>query len=138
MSSENRSHVARQRPISCRFCRSRKLRCSRQAPCSNCVSRGLRCELETQNELESSSNSEPELLERIKNLEKLLENKNFQYESSEYQPPPQILGNPEREEPIPDISSQAGRLDKDFVWLESIFTGQDPAVSIPLFFATLK
>ncbi|KAI5457258.1 hypothetical protein BGZ63DRAFT_427979 [Mariannaea sp. PMI_226] len=33
----------RQRPISCRFCRVRKLRCSRVFPCSNCTSRGLSC-----------------------------------------------------------------------------------------------
>ena len=33
----------RQRPISCQFCRMRKLRCSRIFPCSNCTSRGVTC-----------------------------------------------------------------------------------------------
>lgn len=33
----------RQRPISCKLCRQRKLRCSRVFPCSNCVCRGLEC-----------------------------------------------------------------------------------------------
>lgn len=33
----------RQRPVSCHFCRVRKLRCSRVFPCSNCTSRGLPC-----------------------------------------------------------------------------------------------
>lgn len=31
------------RPASCDFCRIRKLRCSRVAPCHNCVARGARC-----------------------------------------------------------------------------------------------
>lgn len=34
----------RQRPISCKLCRQRKLRCSRVFPCSNCTCRGLICE----------------------------------------------------------------------------------------------
>lgn len=36
----------RQRPISCHLCRVRKLRCSRQFPCSNCTSRGVVCQHE--------------------------------------------------------------------------------------------
>lgn len=34
---------SRQRPVSCTFCRARKLRCSRVSPCSNCSSRGVSC-----------------------------------------------------------------------------------------------
>ncbi|KAF5234023.1 hypothetical protein FAUST_7802 [Fusarium austroamericanum] len=34
----------RQRPVSCHFCRVRKLRCSRDFPCSNCTSRGVQCQ----------------------------------------------------------------------------------------------
>src|SRR4051794_1282425 len=33
----------RQRPVSCFFCRSRKLRCSRETPCSNCAVRKIQC-----------------------------------------------------------------------------------------------
>lgn len=36
---------SRSRPVSCHFCRSRKLKCSRHFPCSNCTSRGATCEL---------------------------------------------------------------------------------------------
>lgn len=36
---------SRKRPVSCHFCRSRKLRCSRRFPCPNCTSRGIACEL---------------------------------------------------------------------------------------------
>ncbi|VUC38082.1 unnamed protein product [Clonostachys rosea] len=34
---------SRQRPVSCAFCRVRKLRCSRDFPCTNCASRGRQC-----------------------------------------------------------------------------------------------
>ncbi|KAM5382809.1 hypothetical protein ACJZ2D_002200 [Fusarium nematophilum] len=33
----------RQRPVSCHFCRMRKLRCSREFPCSNCTARQVEC-----------------------------------------------------------------------------------------------
>ncbi|KAL1614484.1 hypothetical protein SLS54_009742 [Diplodia seriata] len=34
---------ARLDPVSCQLCRSKKLRCSRQHPCSNCSARGVTC-----------------------------------------------------------------------------------------------
>ena len=34
----------RQDPVSCQFCRSKKLKCDRQHPCSNCTARGLSCD----------------------------------------------------------------------------------------------
>lgn len=43
---EKRPRPARSRPVSCQFCRSRKLRCSRQFPCPNCTSRGIACDLD--------------------------------------------------------------------------------------------
>ncbi|KAF2686189.1 hypothetical protein K458DRAFT_363820 [Lentithecium fluviatile CBS 122367] len=33
----------RQEPVSCQFCRQKKLRCSRESPCSNCVARNIKC-----------------------------------------------------------------------------------------------
>lgn len=33
------------RPVSCYLCRLRKLRCSREHPCSNCNTRGVKCSL---------------------------------------------------------------------------------------------
>jgi len=35
----------RQRPVSCHFCRTRKLRCNRESPCSNCTARDITCHL---------------------------------------------------------------------------------------------
>lgn len=34
----------RQNPVSCSFCRSKKLKCDRVSPCSNCVARGIDCD----------------------------------------------------------------------------------------------
>jgi hypothetical protein len=33
----------RQDPVSCNFCRLKKLKCNRQSPCSNCVTRKVEC-----------------------------------------------------------------------------------------------
>jgi hypothetical protein len=35
----------RQDPVSCQFCRRKKLKCNRDRPCSNCLKRGVECEL---------------------------------------------------------------------------------------------
>jgi hypothetical protein len=55
---KNRTVSSRSRPVSCLFCRSRKLRCSRQFPCVNCSSRGLSCQLETSSVISISSADE--------------------------------------------------------------------------------
>ena len=31
-------------PVSCQSCRTKKLRCSRQQPCTNCVTRSINCD----------------------------------------------------------------------------------------------
>lgn len=43
--SKEHAKSSRSRPVSCHFCRTRKLKCSRQFPCSNCTSRGNECQL---------------------------------------------------------------------------------------------
>lgn len=51
----SRKEKRRQDPVSCSLCRSKKLKCSREAPCSNCRSRGLKCDLEAANVLSVSA-----------------------------------------------------------------------------------
>jgi hypothetical protein len=51
-----RAKRPRQDPVSCQFCRQKKLKCNRQQPCSNCVARGINCETATS---QSSRQSEP-------------------------------------------------------------------------------
>lgn len=65
----------RQKPVSRTFRRTRKLRCSRTAPCSNCILRGITCDLEPPHPQpivvpETSGNSE--IIERLHRLVSLL------------------------------------------------------------------
>ncbi|KAH6990382.1 hypothetical protein BKA56DRAFT_572200 [Ilyonectria sp. MPI-CAGE-AT-0026] len=91
----------RQRPISCHFCRLRKLRCSRVFPCTNCASRGLPCPepLDPQTPAQPAaakkasttsvaSTADADVLSRLERLEALLVIRNKQSEVV----PPSIHG----------------------------------------------
>lgn len=79
-----RERVSRHRPVSCHFCRSRKLRCSRQFPCANCTTRGLDCQLYSaqaasarestslRNRDEALVDANGQILSRLKKLEEIL------------------------------------------------------------------
>ena len=128
---QQKSTVSRQRPVSCRFCRSRKLRCSRESPCSNCVSRGIRCELDYPVESASPSPtaSKPELLERIRKLEELVETKESQHDEGVKQHS-KNSNTQIQQTYTPTPSPRTERLDDDVAWLESIYNGQDLSVNI--------
>ena len=87
MPKEHRKdRIPRQQPVSCRFCRARKLRCSREIPCSNCLSRGIPCDPVSTPApaLGNSQTSDSETHERLRKLEELLDiRKSQQSESSE-------------------------------------------------------
>ncbi|KAH7160596.1 hypothetical protein EDB81DRAFT_319869 [Dactylonectria macrodidyma] len=81
----------RQRPVSCHFCRVRKLRCSRVFPCTNCTSRGLPCPealdppslnqpADTKWTTSFVSTADSDVLSRLERLEALLEVRNRQAE----------------------------------------------------------
>ena len=127
---KNGNTVSRQRPISCRFCRSRKLRCSRESPCSNCVSRGIQCVLDYPVESASSSPtaSKLELLERIRKLEELVETKESQRDRGLKQHSMSSDIHVQQTY-TPTPSPQTERLDDDVAWLESIYNGQDLSVN---------
>ena len=128
---KQKHHVSRQRPVSCRFCRSRKLRCSRESPCANCVSRGIRCELEdpAQHSSTTPTASEPELLERIRKLEELVEKQESQQNESVKQHP-ETSDTRTQQAYRSTPSPQNERLDNDVAWLESIYNGEDLSVNI--------
>ncbi|KIX07653.1 uncharacterized protein Z518_02306 [Rhinocladiella mackenziei CBS 650.93] len=66
----------RQDPVSCQFCRSKKLKCNRQQPCSNCATRGLACEGQFQpysRQTPASSHTDNvSILARLKRLEDIV------------------------------------------------------------------
>lgn len=134
MPKDQQQHGSRQRPVSCRFCRSRKLRCSREAPCSNCVSRRIHCDLEdvARPPAKTANASESELLERIRKLEALVDGQ----KSGTPATTGSTRQNSENDDGLVQqtqktiIDPQNEHLDNDVAWLESIFHGQKLAVSI--------
>lgn len=129
MPKDQQTHMARGRPISCRFCRARKLRCSREAPCTNCISRGINCDLEplAQPSSRNAKASESVLLERIRKLEKLLEQKS-QATGNIRNRPLAISDTPPRLTQESNVSPEIEHLDNDVAWLASIYSGQDLSV----------
>ncbi|KAJ0416097.1 hypothetical protein BJY00DRAFT_326470 [Aspergillus carlsbadensis] len=88
---------SRKRPVSCHFCRSRKLRCSRRFPCPNCTSRGISCELYAsqppENPSEDNLNSNADattanILARLQTLEDIVLQTNKQISTPESHPIP--------------------------------------------------
>ena len=125
---QTRNH--RQRPVSCRFCRSRKLRCNRESPCSNCVSRGVTCELENTvlPTPGTASSSESKLLERIRKLERLVESQKL-CKNGIVKPNYPRPGTPLRQTQSSTVSPETETLDNDIAYLESIYSNHELLVS---------
>jgi hypothetical protein len=138
MPKDQQTRVPRQRPVSCRFCRSRKLRCNRESPCSNCVSRGVACELENIVRPPSgvTSSSESELLERIRKLERIIENQHI-YHNETAKPHHPNPSTPLRQmnsstvslETKTETETGVETLDNDIAYLESIYSNHELLVS---------
>ncbi|KAF2802401.1 uncharacterized protein BDZ99DRAFT_401604 [Mytilinidion resinicola] len=124
--------VPRQRPVSCRSCRARKLRCSREAPCTNCVARGLHCELDNPAASPPRNNqaSESEVIERIRKLEELVESQRSQRNGS-LKPITKSYSHQMLQTPMYGFCPGAEHLDKDVAWLASIYSGLEVAEKIP-------
>ncbi|KAG4435384.1 hypothetical protein IFR05_009127 [Cadophora sp. M221] len=117
----------RQDPVSCLFCRRKKLKCDRGAPCSNCRARKLTCSSAIEgNSIQSqplaekpslgASQNIDELNARVRRLEELLTRKNS-FDLSTSQPksqPPSTLAYTRKEEPSDDIE-----LTKAVSWIET-------------------
>ncbi|KAF2494682.1 hypothetical protein BU16DRAFT_487866 [Lophium mytilinum] len=124
--------VPRQRPVSCRSCRARKLRCSRDAPCTNCVSRGLRCELDNSSGSppRSVQTPESEVVERLRKLEELVESQRSQRNGSP-KPISKSSNNLGLQNHMYNICPAIAHLDKDVAWLASIYSGLEVAEKMP-------
>lgn len=128
----------RQRPISCHFCRVRKLRCSRQFPCSNCTSRGVSCQqgpdaapsatpATQQQQPVANGALAPDVLSRLEKLEALVASQGKELEvrrQSAYPVPrPSIASS--APSPMP---SKLQRLTAEALWLEETCTGYKSVV----------
>lgn len=134
--------TSRQRPISCHFCRVRKLRCSRQFPCSNCTSRGVPCR-EPQDpppvsrpavrKTSSPASAESDILSRLERLESLLavRNKDPAPDTASQKEPavtssPVVTSTPTSQQPLPP---KIQHLTADALFLERTCLGPKLAVS---------
>lgn len=136
LKNQGKMAASRQRPVSCRFCRARKLRCSREAPCSNCVSRGIRCDLEIRvgKPPSPTNDSESALIERIKRLENILlaqQNLDEGQHAEEALETRQSSGAESHVQQVHSaaLSPEIQCLANDVAWLESIYMGQNLSVS---------
>jgi hypothetical protein len=137
---KNRTGSSRSRPVSCLFCRSRKLRCSRQFPCVNCSSRGLSCQLESSSVISTSSadessdqitgNFQQDVLARLHRLEEIV-----MTQREPTQPPSDQSGS--RPGPPPsrrkhDVATSFTEKSSivDVEWLESQITHPSSAVGL--------
>jgi hypothetical protein len=145
----------RQRPVSCHFCRVRKLRCSREFPCSNCTSRGVQCQSQDPPRVtapasrpiakrggppaapaSASTDREADILSRLERLESLLAERNKDLDSNAQTTstaPSSVGGSdiasraqPEPSQPLP-LNVQ--NLTADALWLERTYLGPKLSVS---------
>lgn len=120
MPKDQQKRAIRQQPVSCRSCRSRKLRCNRELPCSNCACRGVPCELEdaVRPPAAPTSSLESELLEKVRKLERLAESQ--QVRQHEIVTPPHPSPVAPKAAP-PEIES----LSSDIAYLERIYSNSE-------------
>jgi hypothetical protein len=140
MPKDQQKRATRQQPVSCRSCRSRKLRCNREFPCSNCVSRGVTCELENAVRPPPGppSSLESELLERVRKLERLAESQKVV--QNEIVTPHPSQGTPVRQVHRSTVSREIETpeatppeietLNNDIAYLESIYSDNKQLVTL--------
>ncbi|KAF4980072.1 hypothetical protein FZEAL_3853 [Fusarium zealandicum] len=145
----------RQRPISCHFCRVRKLRCSRDFPCTNCLGRGLQCQTQdppravaparrpaakrTTGGGSTSTERESDILSRLERLESLLAERNKQPENEAHASSSVSQSSLEENHASPrpqQVDSQQAlplnvqNLTADALWLERTCLGPKPSESV--------
>lgn len=129
MPKDQQKSQPRQRPVSCSFCRTRKLRCSRETPCSNCVSRGVRCDLEKPTIHPSSTTSDLDVLGRLQRVERLLAARDSEQQARTQIPNGQKSSSQPALSSASSPSPQVRCLNNDVALLESIYTDQNDSVS---------
>ena len=136
-----KERLGRHRPVSCNLCRSRKLRCNRQFPCSNCTARGVDCQLYASKapDLPSKSSkdedfnrAEHDILSRLQRLEDIIlsPRASAPQDSTELVEVAHALTNLRREAPTQHTESDAEGLQRERVdqsWMVSSATSLPPS-----------
>ncbi|BCS01825.1 uncharacterized protein AKAW2_60090A [Aspergillus luchuensis] len=135
-----RSHIEKQnsrlRPVSCHFCRSRKLRCSRQLPCSNCISRGIDCGLYSAPAASDSthnndSHGTADILTRLQRLEDIVLRTNSQSIRAQD-------AKTDRRRSPPQLARKDKQAAADAIWLEAECASQISCRSVGTDTATFR
>lgn len=128
----------RQDPVSCEFCRSKKLKCNRQNPCSNCASRGLTCNGQSPRPTKQSHVEDAgdlSVLARLKRLEDIVLGKTAS--SSDSKPngfhSGNVTDNHGRSVPSPNLAcvSPASEYQEVVQSLEQTGTRESPPWAVP-------
>jgi hypothetical protein len=117
---------SRQRPISCKFCRVRKLRCSRESPCSSCVSRGIPCTLDQPEPQSPSSTNSPdsEVITQLRQIKEILEERALVSQVVLKPNDEHVPKNIDCKQACPYASELGGQIQglaRDFSWLDNVF-----------------
>lgn len=126
----------RQDPVSCELCRSKKLKCNREQPCSNCTARGVSCKFHTppppgRVAAAPASQKDAQILERIQRLEAVVlqsspSESHFSHASDESRPVKRIALSPVVEHVV---ANEVHRdRDQDTETLDQIATREDSLV----------
>ena len=128
-----RTSRPRQEPVSCQFCRTKKLKCNRDQPCQNCLARGIECErkgrLPANHSLHASDPAgNADILARLQRLEDLVLASNSGND-------PSLSGESQARAPsiAPSQVSEKEKAHKaDAEWLESIGLREQSLASLSL------
>ncbi|KAH8588798.1 hypothetical protein B0O99DRAFT_677143 [Bisporella sp. PMI_857] len=147
--SKSSPRPRRQDPVSCQFCRKKKLKCDRGAPCSNCVTRKLICSSSLLNPTHTfNSATQPrseldlpgiydnhvtvDLLSRVERLEALLTSKNRAEQDQPSKNSPIVAASikPQNSElPLTHRSPDEVELANTVTWLENDVVSSEQQIS---------
>lgn len=145
---EKQNRAPRQDPVSCQTCRSRKLKCDRQNPCSNCVSRRVDCvylaranaatAASTKFSYNTTSSNALEAASPIAGSQSLSTSQPHGLSLVERQPPTQTQARPDRVQPetnVPSLSTsdqfQLDESNSTLDRLEKIVMAPRPSGTLP-------
>ena len=138
---KERVRSSRSRPVSCHFCRSRKLKCSRIFPCTNCTSRSKTCQLYPDTVLpatpqyqteELSSNDRTDILARLRRLEEIvITNGPTSSRSGQATTQASSLPSPPVQKPNQPYMVEGQPSAAAVTWLEGEITSSGPTVGLP-------
>lgn len=133
-SSTMASHRSRTRqdPVSCTFCRVKKLKCSREHPCSNCKARGVTCSFQVSpingGTPAPAASENADILNRLQRLEALVLLGNSNAKET-YQNQSQLDSTPDSDQISASYSEAARSRDRHAKAFENIVNQNDSMVT---------